>query len=359
AEQDEAERRYDNLLEKLLRERGWMLLDERLRYQKGGAWRPISERQYHLTEEEVSLWEKELDSLSHLARQPYPGEAGQRTGFASSFLKAASHWLLQLLHFFSPFKDKPANALDSLAVLNRIGSLALRYQLVPLLKEKDGDNKLSFYQQANDLDLPALRKVNGLAFKPSSLLPSHTLSQLKNKATADLNTLTIWSTALLHEMLFFYSEEAPAEGLAKLLNAFNLLREEIHHLSSELYACRVKAEQAWRQNRQCLQQLDTLDKTLILVEDNLIKLQRDWLKSARDNAPSELFRKGCDCLEVLLSEEMLQLEAVSWAEQTCYYSGLSEDTLKWEMKQRNQQRQISPWFIDDEYRYYHPRHVFT
>jgi chemotaxis protein histidine kinase CheA len=55
---------------------------------------------------------------------------------------------------------------------------------------------------------------------------------------------------------------------------------------------------------------------------------------------------------------MLQLEAVSWAEQTCYYSGLSEDTLKWEMKQRNQQ-QTPPWFKEDEYHYYHPRHAFT
>src|SRR3546814_12726682 len=111
--------------------------------------------------------------------------------------------------------------------------------------------------------------------------------------------------------------------------------------SALLYACRMKAECAWRDSTGYLVQLDRLDAELVAIEEDMQRLQRHLIKDVETSLAAEPLRKACTCFEALLSDEMVSLEVLSWAEQSCYCSVRSEETLESEMvARRSEERRV-------------------
>lgn len=355
-DKNDAAQRYDELLAKLLRERGNLLMAECLADTKL-ATLPPSIRQYNLIEVQLGVWEKEFTSLTQLTRGEDPQENKPGEGYLVSFFNATLRWLGQLLQLFFSSKDEPIDALNLLKMFNRIATLVLRYHLIPLPQEEEKKITLSAFKDIHQFYLQVPDQFNVANFKPT-LLPSRSIQVLQKQIKADLNTLRIWSYALLNDILLRFSQETFQQSLDALLQGFILLQKKANHLGSELYAWRMQAEEAWQQNQDYLSELSKLDNQLATTEDDLLKLQKNWLSYAKNNSISEWVIKACECLEILLRNEMVKLAGVRWAEYTCYYFGLSEGRLAYEMKARNQQRS-QPWFIDKGYHSYHPRYVFT
>ncbi len=311
----EAEARYDNLITTLLAERGAMLMQ---------AWKerqaPRKKSKYGRLKNEVSHWEKKLKSLSKLDRGTSAEVANSSQGTLRAFLEGVLIWIGHLLSLFQFPKEHKSEAkvLKSLEVLNRILALAKDYHLITKLEVQFPGELMDGEQRASNLDVQALLKTNPASFRPWPF-KKRALQQLDKSLKKDLTMLTTWSSALLNECWLNSFKPGSPSKLESLLTAFNRIREVISARGEVLYACRMKAEQAWRGDKHYLQSLDQLDKQLGESEAALQGLLRQWIKEVKMTFTGEVFEKACGCLEVLASEEMLKMESLSWAEATCYH----------------------------------------
>ena len=328
-DEEQAQERYEEVVRQLLAERGIMLLTER------------NEEPLPLAPDDVSRWNDELNSLllgllPHLRAEEKAQLEGIETyPILGVIWQAILGWFLYLSTLFET--KKPPNLMESFAVLNSIWLMAKRNKLLTIyLKDESGsaEDLFAAYHEAKELDFSQIKRVSEPEFMPAKWFGDST-NEFVGDCRHDLQALETWASALFHSVVLTYIDE-PDEGAKAYLEAFKQVREEIQAYGRSLYACRMKAEQAWRGSSNYLRRLGKLDAELADMDEGLIKLQRDLVQDIKEALEIKSFQAACTCFEVLVSEEMAVLNKVSWAGLTCYSWARNEGVLAYEMDARNE-----------------------
>src|SRR3546814_14854823 len=93
-------------------------------------------------------------------------------------------------------------------------------------------------------------------------------------------------------------------------------------------------EEEWRGSWYYLTKLNRLDAHLSKIDVKLLALQRGWIADVKETLKTEAFQQASVCFEMLLSDEMVTLEMMNWAEHTCYCPARTEERLAYEMDAR-------------------------
>jgi len=319
-EQEQGETRYEDIVRELLAGRVFILFES---YKDS----------LPLTPQDVERWDEELCLLLSEMLPHAEAEGEAKPHQASSFLKVIWIWFNSLFNLWDT--QKPQSPLESFSVLNSIWSMAKRRQLLTaVLKDNGIKNYFATYQEVHELDFSQIKRVSETRFTPVKWF-GDPIKEFVADCNRDLQALETWASALFHSVVLTYLDK-PDEGAEAYLDAFNKVREEIRAYGISLYACRMKAEQAWQGNSNYLRRLDKFDAELADIDERLNTLQRDLVQDVKESLDMEPFQAACTCFEVLVSKEMEVLNKVSWAGLTCYSPARNEETLAYEMNARNE-----------------------
>jgi hypothetical protein len=322
-------RRYTSLVSGLMAERGCWLLWEQGDFSKAKGLAEVKVKLAH--------WDKELKSYRQLMDYRQEDVKGKFNPWA--FLQAFKSWFLHLLKLLDQADITP---LELLEVQERVWTTAENYQLLPLILDPKGVSLrevllLHKERPHSQIPLKDYRVVDVKRFNPSPYFDNPINTLLLN-GRQDLKSLSLWAKALFRQAALLYIDDHE-KGMGAYLNAFKQLQEEMRLSGEALYACRMKAAEAWQTRGDYLSKLDTLDAGLLEVEQALWALPRTLIEEMKTLFPDNAtMQKAAECFEVVCSDEMRVLEAISWAEMTCYCRVHSEQTIASEMDERLKKR---------------------